>query len=562
MRKATAFSAVAVLLIIVIAAMFATNNVSTVKAQESQPFHVGVTFGGDNSADAKLLIDKIKDYTNLFVIASGPLQSNIDEMVKTCDYAVNSGLDIIVYFGSYETNRGTVVSFIDTAQKRWGSHFLGIYYGDEPSGKTLDGIIRFDNVPNLGNVTAGQYGVTISQTCGSNMTSKSFYYNADFLGQINVQYVDTAAENYTTINYFPNGTIAVAKNNDYLIYLTNGTVLKQTSLPNANNESWALNGTVLYREGSLPQPSFTAVTDRGDISQFGSYQQLWDSRPFQTMDELSAIATSYVKTQQTTTGWIANQDDVKLFTSDYVLYWWDYQIGYDTVFAELGWNNTIAQEIGLVRGAANLQNKSWGTIVDWKYNQPPYLPSGDEMFDQMRLSYECGAQYVLVFNYAENMTDPYGTLQEEHLQALQRFWNDVVQNTSVVRGGIKAEAALVLPEDYGWGMRNANDSIWGLWKTEGSSRQIWNQLQNKLEQHGSKLDIVYEDSAYPVSGQYSEIYYWNQSVTPATPLVIGVSIAAIIAVGVTIIVFKRKLKSKRMSVFDAVLPKKSKHHQR
>ena len=53
MKKATAFSAVVLLLIIVIAAMFATSNVSTVKAQDNQPFHVGVTFGGDNSADGK-----------------------------------------------------------------------------------------------------------------------------------------------------------------------------------------------------------------------------------------------------------------------------------------------------------------------------------------------------------------------------------------------------------------------------------------------------------------------------------------------------------------------------
>ena len=75
MKRARPFSAVAVLLIaIFIANIFAVNNVGNANAQESQPFHVGVTFGGDNSADAKILIDKVKDYTNLFVVASGPLQ--------------------------------------------------------------------------------------------------------------------------------------------------------------------------------------------------------------------------------------------------------------------------------------------------------------------------------------------------------------------------------------------------------------------------------------------------------------------------------------------------------
>lgn len=131
-------------------------------------------------------------------------------------------------------------------------------------------------------------------------------------------------------------------------------------------------------------------------------------------------------------------------TSDYVLYWFDYLGGYDAVLAQLGWNHTVEQDIGLVRGAANLQNKSWGTIITWKYTQEPYLASGQEIYDQMRLSYECGAEHVVVFNYAENMTGPYGTLQDEHFQALERFWRDTVQNPFVRHGTVKAEAALVL----------------------------------------------------------------------------------------------------------------------
>jgi hypothetical protein len=129
----------------------------------------------------------------------------------------------------------------------------------------------------------------------------------------------------------------------------------------------------------------------------------------------------------------------------------------------------------------------------------------------MKESYECGAKYVLLFNYASDMTGPYGTLQEEHFQALERFWNDVVQNTDVVHGGIKAEAALVLPADYGWGMRRPDDTIWGLWDANDTSTQIWNQLQSKLDQYGTKLDIVYEDSAFSVAGKYNNVFYWNQT---------------------------------------------------
>jgi hypothetical protein len=51
---------------------------------------------------------------------------------------------------------------------------------------------------------------------------------------------------------------------------------------------------------------------------------------------------------------------IKAFTSDYALYWFDYLAGYDTVFVELGWNHSRAQQIGLCRGAANMQEKEWG----------------------------------------------------------------------------------------------------------------------------------------------------------------------------------------------------------
>jgi len=193
------------------------------------------------------------------------------------------------------------------------------------------------------------------------------------------------------------------------------------------------------------------------------------------------------------------------------LYWWDYQSGYDMVLAELAWNNSVAQEIGLVRGAANLQGKSWGTILTWKYTHAPYLTDGAEMFDQMKASYEAGAEYVVVFNYAKDMSGPYGILQEEHFQALERFWDEVVQNPNVSHGGIKAEAVLVLPNDYGWGMRRPDDTIWGMWNPNSTSTQIWNQLQQKLDQYGLKLDIVYDDPAYPVAGRYANIYYWNQN---------------------------------------------------
>ena len=532
-RKAVVFAAV-LLLVIVVVSVVVTNGFLSSSASKKEPFHVGVTFGGDNVADAKQLIDEVKDYTNLFVMASGSLQNNDTALQEIGDYAVNSGLGIITYFGSFVMQRERTADFSQMAQQRWGSHFLGVYYGDEPSGKAYDQymrdnqFMRFDNVPGLGNVSVDSYQVSISQISGSIWNGKSFYYHPLFEGQITVSYSDSAnGGNHTT--YFPNGTISLSRNvlkdegqpdlskSENLIYLPNGTVLKQAiTLQYVNGEPivYAPNGTKLPQQdwNNMPLLPFFPVTDKGNISQFESYQQLWDSRPFQNMDDLSAIAKSYVETQkQTTTNWIKTHTNTILFTADYVLHWWDYQIGYDTVFAELGWNNTVAQEIGLARGAANLQNKEWGTIITWKYTEEPYLCIGDEMFEQMKTSYEAGADYVVVFNYAPDMNGTYGTLQPEHFEALQRFWNDVVQSPWVAHGGAKAEAALVLPADYGWGMRNMNDSIWGIWKPDNTTQQIWNLLQDKLGQYGSKLDIVYDDPAYPVAGKYSRVIYWNQT---------------------------------------------------
>jgi hypothetical protein len=60
-------------------------------------------------------------------------------------------------------------------------------------------------------------------------------------------------------------------------------------------------------------------------------------------------------------------------------------------------------------------------------------------------------------------------------------------------------------------MRNAQDTVWGLWQPPQKYEQIWPNLQAALKQYGQKLDIVYDDSAYPVAGSYTKVIYWNQT---------------------------------------------------
>ena len=113
----------------------------------------------------------------------------------------------------------------------------------------------------------------------------------------------------------------------------------------------------------------------------------------------------------------------RIFTSDYALYWFDYKANYTTVFGEFVGNQSRERHIALCRGAAETFDKDWGTIITWKYNQDPYLESGEELYNDLALAYSAGSKYIVVFSYSDPEITPYGILTEEHFIALQRFWN-------------------------------------------------------------------------------------------------------------------------------------------
>jgi hypothetical protein len=74
-----------------------------ISSSDPEPFYVGVTYCGDSVSEAKQLIDKVKNYTNLFVLQSGSLQygHRLSEIRQIVDYAVDSKLHFIVYFSQY-----------------------------------------------------------------------------------------------------------------------------------------------------------------------------------------------------------------------------------------------------------------------------------------------------------------------------------------------------------------------------------------------------------------------------------------------------------------------------
>lgn len=206
--------------------------------------------------------------------------------------------------------------------------------------------------------------------------------------------------------------------------------------------------------------------------------------------------------------------DLLSITADYALYWFDYKAGYDVVLSEFGWNHSRLLNIALNRGAAKMHNKDWGAIITWTYRDPPYLESADELYYDMVLAYLSGAKYVVVFNYSPEKCTPYGTLTEEHLDAMKRFWDYI--HTNPERPGIYCptctQIAYVLPKDYAWGFRGSNDKVWGLWVDE-LSITIGKDVDYLLHTHHLSLDIIYDDPEYYNNlCIYSKLYFWNGTV--------------------------------------------------
>ena len=459
---------VAVLIIIPILVAFISFGYLFNPISDSDPFYVGVTYCGSSVEEAKQLIDRVKDYTNLFVLQSGKIQYQPEQINEICEYAVDSGLHFILYFG---TVSGCNVWY-DEYDSRWDNYFLGVYLGDEPAGKMLEGERSFWDYDTNSSIKKMADGRIIKMFDNSTCT-----YFPD--GRIELSIFDLAES--PKLNELDARLVGAFK---LFSYFPNGTVVAQIS----ENIGEPLQ---IVEEYDLPY----------------SYEELLELRPFQTYDE---AAKRFIEYQESCLKMGLKEVEFNTFTSDYLLYWFDYFAGYDVVLAQFGWNHTLTQDIALVRGAANLQKKDWGAIITWKYNQPPYLDTGEAIYDQMKTAYGSGAKYVIIFNYAENMTEAHGTLQEEHFVALENFWNEVVENPEIKQGSVKADAVLVLPENYGWGMRRPDDKIWGLWGPDEKSVQIWSTSQSLLKQYGLNLDLIYEDQQFPVEEKYSNIFYWNQ----------------------------------------------------
>ena len=104
-------------------------------------FFFGVSFGQRTVAEAKAMIDQVKNYTNFFLVNNwGIVAKKTNETLnEVCDYAANAGLKFIVFFDlisrvAYDWHRG----WLEEAKEQWGDKFLGIHLRDELGGKQID----------------------------------------------------------------------------------------------------------------------------------------------------------------------------------------------------------------------------------------------------------------------------------------------------------------------------------------------------------------------------------------------------------------------------------------
>lgn len=384
---------IAILLVLIVAVAFfvaySLNLPAKPPPAAPKPFYFGVELGYNTTlAGAESLIDTVKGYTNLLLIASPTIIKNETLLNETCDYAYNAGLYFMpVYYQNIDNS--TFIGYLPNvwfteAKQRYGSHLLGVYYYDEPGGSQLD-----------------------------------------------------------TSQIIPN-PVLTSPPTSYLDYAT------------YFNWLWNHSG--------------------------GGIQ----------------LTANFVHSLNST-----------LLTSDYALYWFDYELGYDTILAQFGWNNSRPMQISLARGAATAQNKNWGAIVTWTYNQTPYYEPPAEMYSDMVLAYNCGASYVAVYDSSADYAG--SILTPQYYQELQAFWNYTQQNPTK-HGSLKADTAVVLPQDYAFGFRSLTDSVWQQHTATAWTQTMYLNITSLLNQYNSSLDIVYSDPQFhnAITSHYSKVLYWPQ----------------------------------------------------
>lgn len=172
-RKLTIAVTITVIVIVVLSLFVIQNYLSSSQnITEPREFYVGVMFAyGNQTAQVKALVDKVANYSNLFVLGSLDLFHNESALNEACDYIYNANLSFIVQFRGLDTYNYTITDWMQTAHAKYGSQFLGIYRYDEPGGRQLDG----DETTKLINYTITNPNATYQQIADAFVGNLSYF---------------------------------------------------------------------------------------------------------------------------------------------------------------------------------------------------------------------------------------------------------------------------------------------------------------------------------------------------------------------------------------------------
>jgi hypothetical protein len=247
----------------------------------------------------------------------------------------------------------------------------------------------------------------------------------------------------------------------------------------------------------------------------GKHLDLWTYRVFTEAENYTDARNLFVAHMESLIQLASSNSTsiqgVQTFSSDYALYWFDYKAGYDVLFAEFGWNYSRQLNVALCRGAALVQNRKWGVMITYTYDQEPYLEDHEKLYEDMVFAYENGAEYIMIFDTNPNYT--HGILGEQHFQAMKRFTQYAHENPRVEHSAAE-RTAFVLPKDFAYGFRGPTDKIWGLWEAEEDplSFELSDRLGSLLDYYGNELDVIYDDQVDYDKLEYDRILFWNGTV--------------------------------------------------
>jgi hypothetical protein len=143
MSRRAPFALGIILIVVLSVSIIATVDWWLGNVHSTSEFFVGVECAYGNVSDLKDLVDKVKNYTNLFVIGSLEISFNQTALNEACDYIVDARLHLIVLFTDSRKYSYDIFIWMEDAKQKYSDKFLGVYRFDEPGGNQLD---RGDNI--------------------------------------------------------------------------------------------------------------------------------------------------------------------------------------------------------------------------------------------------------------------------------------------------------------------------------------------------------------------------------------------------------------------------------